>query len=101
MNDIITYFLIALIFSLIGFLIGKLSSKLSFEKEKTKSEKIKATLEERAILLQQSKDIVESNFYEHQKELKKNQLEKEELLTLNTRQDSEIKNSKKTWHVLH
>jgi DNA recombination protein RmuC len=94
MNDIITYFLIALIFSLIGFLIGKLSSKLSFEKEKTKSEKIKATLEERAILLQQSKDIVESNFYEHQKELKKNQLEKEELLTLNTRQDSEIKNLK-------
>lgn len=92
MNEIITYTIIALIFSLIGFFIGKILSKLNFEKEKTNVEKEKATLEERLALLQQSKDMVENNYIELQKEEKNNQLEKEELLTLNTRQDSEIKN---------
>ena len=92
MTDLITYFLIALIFSLIGFFIGKILSKLNFEKEKTNVEKEKSTLEERVSLLQQSKDMVENNFIELQKDVKNNQLEKEDLLTLNTRQDSEIKN---------
>ena len=92
MTEFITYFIIALIFSLIGFLIGKLLSKLTFEKEKTSIEKEKSTLEERAALLQQSKDMVEDNFIELQKEIKKQQLEKENLITLNTRQDSENKN---------
>ncbi|WP_026777613.1 DNA recombination protein RmuC [Polaribacter sp. Hel_I_88] len=92
MTTFITYFIIALIFSLIGFLIGKLLSKLNFEKEKTSIEKEKSTLEERVSLLQQSKDMVEDNFIELQKELKKQQFEKENLITLNTRQDSENKN---------
>lgn len=92
MTDLITYFIIALIFSLIGFFIGKLLSKLNFEKEKTSVEKEKSTLEERVNLLQQSKDMVENNYIELQKEIKNNQQEKEELITLNTRQDSEIKN---------
>lgn len=92
MTDLIIYFLIALIFSLIGFFIGKLLMKLNFEKEKTSVEKEKSTLEERVNLLQQSKDMVENNFIELQKEIKKSQQEKEDLLTLNTRQDSEIQN---------
>jgi DNA recombination protein RmuC len=92
MNELITYFLIALIFSLIGFFIGKLLSKLNFEKEKTSVEKEKSTLEERVSLLQQSKDMVENNYIELQKDIKNSQLAKEDLLTLNTRQDSEIKN---------
>ena len=89
MNELITYFLIALIFSIISFFIGKLLSKLNFEKEKTLIEKEKSTLEERASLLQQSKDMVENNYIELQKELKNNQQEKEHLISINTRQDSE------------
>lgn len=92
MTNLITYFLIAFIFSLIGFLIGKLTSKLNFEKDKTGIEKEKSTLEERVALLQQSKDMVEDNFIELQKEIKKQQVDKENLITLNTRLDSENKN---------
>jgi DNA recombination protein RmuC len=92
MTDLITYFLIALIFSLIGFFIGKLLSKLNFEKEKTNVEKEKSTLEERVALLQQSKEMVENNFIELQKDIKNNQLEKEQLLRVSTQQESEIKN---------
>jgi DNA recombination protein RmuC len=92
MTEIITYLLIAIIFALIGLFIGKLLSKLHFEKEKTFVEKEKSTLEERVVLLQQSKEMVENNFIEAQKELKNNQQEKENLITANTRQDSEINN---------
>jgi DNA recombination protein RmuC len=92
MTEFITYIIISLIFSLIGFFIGKLLSKLNFEKNKTTIEKEKSTLEERVALLQQSKDMVEDNFIELQKEVKKQQLDKENLITLNTRQDSENKN---------
>ncbi|UAM99384.1 DNA recombination protein RmuC [Polaribacter litorisediminis] len=90
MTELITYSLIALIFSLIGFLIGKLLSKVNFEKEKTNIEKEKATLAERVAILQQSKDMVDDNYIEVQKEIKAHQKEKESLITLNTRQDSEI-----------
>jgi DNA recombination protein RmuC len=92
MNNLIIYLFIALIFSFIGFLIGKLLTKLNLEKEKIIIEKQKSTLEERVALLQQSKDMVEDNYIELQKELKNNQQEKERLLTINTRQESENKN---------
>jgi DNA recombination protein RmuC len=92
MNDLIIYFLIALIFSFIGFFIGKLLTKLNLEKEKTIVEKEKSTLEERVALLQESKDMIANNYIELQKELKNNQQEKEQLITLNTRQESENKN---------
>ncbi len=85
MTELITYFSIALVFAAIGFYIGKLLTKLSLEKEK-------ATLEERASLLQQSKEIVNNNYIELQKELKFNQQEKEQLITQNTRQESELRN---------
>ena len=92
MNDLITYFLSALIFSFIGLFVGKILAKLNFEKEKTTLEKEKSTLEERAILLQESKNIIANNYIELQKELKNNRQEKEGLITINTRQDAENKN---------
>jgi DNA recombination protein RmuC len=91
MNDLIIYFLIALIFSFIGLLIGKLLAKLNFEKEKIVVEKEKSTLEERTILLQQSKDIIENNFIASQKELKNNQQEKEKLISEKSTLVSELK----------
>jgi DNA recombination protein RmuC len=92
MTEIITYLFIAIVFALIGMFIGKLLSKLNFEKDKTTLEKEKSTLEERLILLQQSKENIENNFIESQIALKNNQLEKEKLITTNARQDSEIQN---------
>jgi DNA recombination protein RmuC len=92
MTEIITYLFIAIVFALIGLFIGKLSSKLNFEKDKTALEKEKSTLEERLILLQQSKENTENNFIESQIALKNNQLEKEKLITTNARQGSEIQN---------
>ena len=92
MTEIITYFFIAIVSALIGLFIGKLISKLNFEKDKTALEKEKSTLEERLILLQQSKENTENNFIESQIALKNNQLEKEKLITTHARQDSEIKN---------
>ncbi|WP_159947625.1 DNA recombination protein RmuC [Polaribacter septentrionalilitoris] len=85
MTELITYLIIAIVFVAIGFYIGKILSKLASEKEKS-------TLEERASLLQQSKEIVDHNLIELQKEVKSNQQEKEQLLTQNTRLESELKN---------
>jgi len=92
MTEIFTYLLIAVIFTLIGLFIGKLLSKLNFEKENTATEKEKSALEERLILLQQSKEITENNFIASQAGLKEKQQEKENLITTNTRQDAEIHN---------
>ena len=92
MTEIITYLFIAIVFALIGLFIGKLLSKLNFEKDKTTLEKEKSTLEERLILLQQSKENTENNFIESQIALKNNQTEKEKLITTNARQGSEIQN---------
>ena len=85
MNELIIYFLIAFIFAPIGFYIGKILTKLSSEKEK-------ASLEERASLISQAKEIVDSNNIELQKELRLLRDQKEELSTLNIRQDSELIN---------
>jgi len=89
--ELITYFLIGLIFSVIGLYVGKLLAKINFEKEKTSLEKEKSTLEERILLSQQSKEAVENNYTNLQTEVKKNQQEKEHLLQKNSIQDSEIK----------
>ena len=45
MNELIIYLLIALIFSLLGFFIGKLLTKLNTEKEKSNNQKEKSALE--------------------------------------------------------
>jgi DNA recombination protein RmuC len=91
MTEIIIYLLIAVIFALIGVFVGKLLSKLNFEKEKIVVEKEKSTLEERTVLLQQSKDIIENNFIASQKELKNNQQEKEKLISEKSTLVSELK----------
>ena len=91
MIELITYFLIALIFSLIGLYVGKLLANINFEKEKTSLEKEKSTFEERIILLQQAKEVNEINTKESQKQIKEYQLQKESLLQKNSTQDSEIK----------
>ena len=91
MMELITYFLLGLIFSGIGLYVGKLLAKINFEKEKTSLEKEKSTLEERILLSQQSKEAVENNYTNLQIEVKKNQQEKENLLQKNSIQDSEIK----------
>lgn len=90
MIELIIYFLIALIFSLIGLYIGKLLANIKFERKKTNLEKEKATFEERIILLQQAKEISETDARENQKQLKEYQLEKERLLQKSSTQNSEI-----------
>lgn len=92
MTEIIIYLIIAVVFLIFGFLIGKLISKINFEKEKSILEKENATLEERAIRLSQSKETLENNFIENQQELKNNQQEKEKLLTITSKQEFEIEN---------
>ncbi|MFK8060911.1 MAG: DNA recombination protein RmuC [Polaribacter sp.] len=85
MSEIITYFIIALLFAAIGFYIGKLINKLTSEKER-------AALEERASLLQQSKEIVDNNFIELQREFKAIQQDKEFLISEKSTLLSELKN---------
>ena len=85
MNELLIYLIIAVVFAAIGFYIGKLLTKLNSEKEK-------ATLEERASLISQSKEIVDNNYIELQKEYKSVITDKENLSNLNTRQDAELKN---------
>ena len=92
MTEFIVYFFIALIFSLIGFYIGKLLSKLALEKEKTSIEKEKSVLEERVALVQQAKALANENFMTLQNEFKTLQQEKENLIVKNTNQQSEIAN---------
>ena len=84
-NELMIYFLIAIICMVIGVFIGKLLSKLSFEKEK-------ATLEERNLSLQETKKNTEIVVEKLENKLTSIQLEKEELMTRNTRQDSDLKN---------
>ncbi|NVJ88235.1 MAG: DNA recombination protein RmuC [Flavobacteriaceae bacterium] len=90
MTEYLSYFFITLVFSVIGFVIGKLLTKITFEKEKLNLEKEKASLEERVNLLQQTSEIAENNFIEKEKELKEQQKEKENLIVSNTNKISEI-----------
>ncbi|MDP5092457.1 MAG: DNA recombination protein RmuC, partial [Polaribacter sp.] len=92
MNSFITYSVLALIFGAIGFLIGKLLGKLQFETSKTFLEKEKSSLEER--IISEQKNIIAK---EQEKNLlaienKKLQEEKEFLLTVKTRQESDLDN---------
>lgn len=85
MNDLIINFLIIVFGILIGLFIGKLLGKLKGEKEKS-------ILEGQNSLLQSSKEYAENSAIELQKELKFLQQEKENLLTVNSRQDADLRN---------
>ncbi|MCI2228478.1 DNA recombination protein RmuC [Polaribacter sp. MSW13] len=93
MNDLIIYLLIAILFALIGLFIGKLLTKLKFEKEKTNSEKVQTTLELQNSSLNETIKNLENKNSELQNELKFFQKEKEGLISDKTRLETEFKNT--------
>ncbi|QXP68669.1 DNA recombination protein RmuC [Polaribacter sp. AHE13PA] len=92
MNEMIIYFLIALISSLVGFLIGKLLTKLKFEKAKGVSEKEKSVLEFEISKLNETLKNTEITIDDLQGELRYVQKEKETLISDKTRLETEFKN---------
>ena len=79
MIDLLIYLIITIASIFIGLFLGKNFTRLKFEKKQ-------ATLEERNTILSDS-------FHEITEDLKKSQLEKEELIATKTRLDTELKNS--------
>ncbi|QXP69948.1 DNA recombination protein RmuC [Polaribacter sp. R2A056_3_33] len=92
MNELIIYALIALIFSVIGFFIGKLLTKLKFEKAKGVSEKEKSVLEFEISKLNETLKNTEITIDDLQGELRYVQKEKETLISDKTRLETEFKN---------
>jgi len=92
MNEMIIYFLIALIFSLVGFFIGKLLTKLNSEKEKGDSQKEKSALEFEISKLTENLKNAEITIDDLQSELRYIQKEKENLISDKTRLETEFKN---------
>ncbi|WP_343329771.1 DNA recombination protein RmuC [Polaribacter staleyi] len=92
MNQLIIYALIALIFSVIGFFIGKLLTKLYFEKQKGNIEKEKSNLEFEISKLHESVKNAETKIEDLQRELRFIQKEKENLISDKTRLETEFKN---------
>lgn len=92
MNSFFIYSILALVFSALGFLIGKLLGKLQFETSKTLLEKEKSSLEER--IISEQKNIITKDQEKNLliSENKKLQEEKEFLLTVKTRQESDLDN---------
>ena len=93
MNELIIYLLIALIFSFIGLLIGKLYTKLNFEKKKRSAEKEKSAFEIDISKLNETVRNAENKIDDLQSELKFIQKEKENLISDKTRLETEFKNT--------
>ena len=93
MTDLIVYFLIALIFSLIGFFIGKLLSKLNFQKQNSDVEKEKSILTVEIVKINEALKNADGKVEELQSELKFIQREKETLISDKTRLETEFKNT--------
>jgi DNA recombination protein RmuC len=93
MNELIIYLLLALIFSAVGLFIGKLLTKLNFEKEKGNTQKEKATLEFEISKLNEKLKNEENKVEDYQSELKFIQKEKENLISDKTRLETEFKNT--------
>jgi DNA recombination protein RmuC len=85
MNEMIIYFLITLISSLVGFLIGKILTKLKFENAKGVSEKEKSVLEFEVSKLNETLKSTEITIDDLQGELRYVQKEKENLISDKTR----------------
>jgi DNA recombination protein RmuC len=85
MINLIVNFLLVVFGTLIGLLIGNLLGKLKREKENS-------VLEGQNSLLQSSKEYAERSVVELQKELKFLQQEKEQLLTINSGQEADLRN---------
>ena len=85
MDQYIILIIIFIVALLIGGFIGKLLSKVSFEKEKT-------SLQERNAILTETKLTAEKTISELQFEYKQLQTEKEGIIRVNIQQDADIKN---------
>ncbi len=92
MNDLIIYFIIILFFSFIGFFLGKILTKLKFEKEKGISEKEKSVLEFEISKLKETLKNTEITIDDLQGELRYIQKEKENLISDKIRLETEFKN---------
>ncbi len=82
------YFIFIIIFIvalLIGGFIGKLMSRVTFEKEKS-------SLQERNAVLTETKVTAEKTIHELQLEYKQLQFERESIIKVNIQQDADIKN---------
>ena len=82
------YFIFIIIFIvalLIGGFIGKLLSRVTFEKEKS-------SLQERNAVLSETKVTAEKTIHELQLEYKQLQIEREGIIKVNIQQDADIKN---------
>ncbi|MDD7914073.1 DNA recombination protein RmuC [Polaribacter ponticola] len=93
MNDLIIYFIIALIFSFVGLFIGRILTKLNFEKEKVNLEKEKSVLKFEVSKLNEILKSTEITIYDLQGELRHIQKEKEYLISDKTRLEIEFKNA--------
>ncbi|MEE9407513.1 MAG: DNA recombination protein RmuC [Polaribacter sp.] len=93
MTEIIIYLLIAIVFTVIGLFIGRLLANLNFEKEKGSSEKEKTMLELQKSSLQEGLKNSDNKINDLQSELKFIQKEKENLISDNTRLETEYKNT--------
>ncbi len=85
MNELIIYLIIGILALIIGFVIGKLLAKGSFESVKT-------SLENSNQLLEDTKKSTSTTIDELRQEYKDIQVEKEDILRVNIRQDEVLKN---------
>lgn len=85
MNDLIIYLIFILIGTLIGLYLGRLTTKLKLEKEKS-------GIEERNYFLSESSKTANTEIENLQSALKSIQIEKEVLITTKTRLATELKN---------
>ncbi len=85
MEQYFVFIVIFLVALLIGGFIGKLLSRVSFEKDKT-------SLQERNAVLNETKISAEKTITELQLEHKQLQSEKEDIIRVNIQQDADIKN---------
>lgn len=92
MNALITYFILALIFGVIGYFIGKILGKLNFETSKTTLEKEKSSLEAQVLSLEKTIQSKENEKLFLDNEKKEIQQEKELLLTENSHQKTNLEN---------
>lgn len=93
MNEFIIYLVLAFIFTIIGLIIGKLTAKLTFEKQKLAAETEKTTLSLQNATLQESIKNANFKIYDFQSELKFIQKEKETLLEDKVRLETAFKNT--------
>ena len=92
MNELIIYFLIALIFSIVGFLIGRLLTKLNSQKEIVSLDKEKSALEFEVSKQKETLKGTEITIEDLQSELRYIQKEKENLISDKIRLETEFKN---------